>query len=278
MENQIEFKWKRGTILGKGAFGSVYQALLSTGEILAVKQIQMEESDPIKARKNYESVREEVNILRELEHDNVVQFMGTMLDGTLVNIFMELIPGGTIETLLKTYGAFDENLLRTFTSQILEGVNYIHSKQVIHRWTFCPNFIRDILKINLIEFYDRDIKGKNIMLMSSGVIKLIDFGCAKRLKKNQNSDSIKQLLKSLKGTPYWMAPEVIKETGHGAKADIWSTGATVFEMVRLICFILSYLNWQCKLSILSWRILIENIYYNINNKTLHNKTETFFKL
>jgi serine/threonine protein kinase len=70
--------------------------------------------------------------------------------------------------------------------------------------------------------------------MSSGTIKLIDFGCAKRLKMNQNSNSIKTLLKSLKGTPYWMAPEVIKETGHGPKADTWSIGATVFEMVTFL--------------------------------------------
>jgi mitogen-activated protein kinase kinase kinase 19 len=178
IDNEIEFKWKRGGLLGKGAFGSVYQAMLSnTGEIIAVKQIEMEESDPVKARKDYESVREEVNILRELDHENVVQFMGTMLEGSIVNIFMELIPGGTIETLLRTYGPFEEDLFRTFTNQILEGVNYIHCNHVVHR----------------------DIKGKNIMLMSSGVIKLIDFGCAKRLKKNQNSNSVKQLFKSLKG-------------------------------------------------------------------------------
>lgn len=72
-ENDFQFKWKRGTLLGKGAFGSVYQAMLSTGEIIAVKQIEMEESDPARARKEYDSVREEVKILRELEHINIVQ-------------------------------------------------------------------------------------------------------------------------------------------------------------------------------------------------------------
>lgn len=136
--------------------------------------------------------------------------MGTMLEGNVVNIFMELIPGGSIDTLLKTYGPFEEDLFRTFAAQILMGVDYLHSNNVVHR----------------------DIKGKNIMLMSSGIIKLIDFGCAKRLKKNQSANSIKQLFKSMKGTPYWMAPEVIRGTGHGSKADIWSIGATVFEMVR----------------------------------------------
>ena len=96
--------------------------MLSTGAIIAVKQIEMEESDPNKARKAYDSVREEVKILRELDHMNIVQFMGTLLEGSIVNIFMELIPGGTIETLLKTYGPFEENLFKNFTNQIFEGM------------------------------------------------------------------------------------------------------------------------------------------------------------
>jgi mitogen-activated protein kinase kinase kinase 19 len=76
----------------------------------------------------------------------------------------------------------------------------------------------------------RDIKGGNVMLMSSGIIKLIDFGCAKQRQKKIDSNSIETLI-TLVGTPYWMAPEVIKETGYGLKADIWSIGATVYEMV-----------------------------------------------
>ena len=88
------------------------------------------------------------------------------------------------------------------------------------------------------------------MLDYDGNIKLIDFGCAKRLKKNQNTHSMRHLLKSMKGqsisisflamstnenhsfsgTANWMAPEVIAETGHGKKADIWSIGCTLCEM------------------------------------------------
>ncbi|XP_077071304.1 uncharacterized protein map3k19 isoform X2 [Siphateles boraxobius] len=92
---------------------------------------------------------------------------------------------------------------------ILEGVAYLHANRVIHR----------------------DLKGNNIMLMPTGVIKLIDFGCARRLSCLQTSIGSKSdLLKSVHGTPYWMAPEVISETGHGRKSDIWSIGCTVFEM------------------------------------------------
>ena len=84
-ENDFQFKWKRGNMIGKGAFGSVFQAMLSTGAIIAVKQIEMEECDPNKARKEYDNVREEVKILRELDHLNIVRFMGTMLEGKIVN-------------------------------------------------------------------------------------------------------------------------------------------------------------------------------------------------
>jgi len=69
---------------------------------------------------------------------------------------------------------------------------------------------------------DRDIKGGNVMLMPDGVIKLIDFGCAKKLCVNVTSDSPSPLmLRSMRGTPYWMAPEVVNEEGHGTKSDIW---------------------------------------------------------
>ena len=67
------------------------------------------------------------------------------------------------------------------------------------------------------------------MVMPNGMVKLIDFGCAKRLK-NQNSLS-DDSVKSIKGTPYWMAPEVIRESSYDFKADIWSIGATVIEML-----------------------------------------------
>ncbi|NWR48098.1 M3K19 kinase, partial [Regulus satrapa] len=71
----------------------------------------------------------------------------------------------------------------------------------------------------------RDIKGKNVMLMPNGVIKLIDFGCARRLARAGS-----ELLRSVRGTPYWMAPEVITGSGYGRKSDIWSVGCTVFQM------------------------------------------------
>lgn len=86
------------------------------------------------------------------------------------------------------FGPLPERVLALYTKQILEGVGYLHLNRVIHR----------------------DLKGNNIMLMPTGIIKLIDFGCARRLSCLGHSASA-DLLKSVHGTPYWMAPEVHME-------------------------------------------------------------------
>ncbi|XP_071954850.1 uncharacterized protein [Antedon mediterranea] len=198
--------WKKGNILGKGAFGKVYCGLTNTGQLIAVKQVELSERDKVKSENQYEKLQEEVELLKNLRHKHIVGFLGVSLEDDTVNIFMQFIPGGSIASLLARFGALDEPVFCRYTKQILEGIEYLHTNNVIHR----------------------DIKGANIMLMSNGVIKLIDFGCAKRLCINLSQSQ--SLLTSMRGTPYWMAPEVIMETGYGTKSDIWSIGCTVFEM------------------------------------------------
>ncbi|XP_046854181.1 uncharacterized protein LOC124447322 [Xenia sp. Carnegie-2017] len=202
-----EIVWKKGNMLGRGAFGKVYCGLTDTGQMIAVKQVELITSDMKEAERQYENLQEEVRLLKSLRHRNVVSFLGTCLDAGVVNIFMEFVPGGSIASILSRFGPLKERVIRYYTKQILDGVEYLHANNVIHR----------------------DIKGGNIMLMPSGVVKLIDFGCAKRLYLDL-SQSEGDLLRSMKGTPYWMAPEVIKETGYGRKSDIWSVGCTVLEM------------------------------------------------
>ncbi|XP_031562664.1 uncharacterized protein LOC116298381 [Actinia tenebrosa] len=204
-----ELQWQKGSVLGKGGFGTVYLGLVNTGEMIAVKQVELNNKDESEAEKQYDKLQEEVSLLKSLRHQNIVKYIGTCLDdNSVVNIFMEFVPGGSIAQALKRFGAFVEPVFQRYTKQILSGVDYLHKKNVIHR----------------------DIKGGNIMLMPNGVIKLIDFGCAKRLCMSL-SLSRSSIMHSMKGTPYWMAPEVIKETsGQGTKSDIWSIGCTVYEM------------------------------------------------
>uniref|UniRef100_A0A3Q0S4I0 Mitogen-activated protein kinase kinase kinase 19 n=1 Tax=Amphilophus citrinellus TaxID=61819 RepID=A0A3Q0S4I0_AMPCI len=174
----------------------VYCGLTSQGQLIAVKQVILDSTDTDAAKKEYNRLQGEVELLKTLRHINIVGFLGTSLHQHAVSIFME-------------FGPLPERVLALYTHQILEGVAYLHVNRVIHR----------------------DLKGNNVMLMPTGVIKLIDFGCARRLSCiHHTACNSVDLLKSVHGTPYWMAPEVINETGYGRKSDIWSVGCTVFEM------------------------------------------------
>ncbi|XP_037645055.1 uncharacterized protein map3k19 isoform X2 [Sebastes umbrosus] len=201
--------WTKGEVLGRGAYGTVYCGLTSQGQLIAVKQVSLDASDPDAAKREYGRLQGEVELLKTLRHANIVGFLGTSLHQHVVSIFMEYIPGGSIASILHRFGPLPERVLALYTHQILEGVAFLHVNRVIHR----------------------DLKGNNVMLMPTGVIKLIDFGCARRLScLNHTASNSGDLLKSVHGTPYWMAPEVINETGYGRKSDIWSVGCTVFEM------------------------------------------------
>ncbi|XP_060113091.1 mitogen-activated protein kinase kinase kinase 19 [Heteronotia binoei] len=208
LTNEDPIMWTKGEILGKGAYGTVYCGLTSQGQLIAVKQAALGTCDQVGTEKEYQKLQEEVEILKTLKHINIVGYLGTCLKYNVVSIFMEFVPGGSISNIIHRFGPLPEIVFCKYTRQILHGVAYLHENHVVHR----------------------DIKGNNVMLMPNGVIKLIDFGCAKRLACVSLTDAHSEPLKSIHGTPYWMAPEVINETGYGRKSDIWSIGCTVFEM------------------------------------------------
>lgn len=119
------------------------------------------------------------------------------------------MPGGSVAHLLSTLGAFGEALIRTFVRQILQGLAYLHENDIIHR----------------------DIKGGNILVDNRGVIKISDFGISKKVEESLLAPSQSRLHRpSLQGSVFWMAPEVVKQTSHTAKADIWSLGCLIVEM------------------------------------------------
>ncbi|NWT78194.1 M3K19 kinase, partial [Lanius ludovicianus] len=208
LANKDPITWTRGEVLGKGAYGTVYCGLTSQGQLIAVKQVVLNTSDQLATEKEYQKFHEEVDLLKTLKHVNIVTYLGTCLEDNILSIFMEFVPGGSISSILNRFGPLPEVVLCKYTKQILQGVAYLHDNCVVHR----------------------DIKGNNVMLMPNGVIKLIDFGCARRLAWASLSGTRSELLRSVHGTPYWMAPEVINESGYGRKSDIWSVGCTVFEM------------------------------------------------
>ncbi|XP_004626437.1 mitogen-activated protein kinase kinase kinase 19 [Octodon degus] len=208
LKHEESILWTKGEILGKGAYGTVYCGLTSQGQLIAVKQVALDTSDKLATEREYRKLQEEVDLLKALKHVNIVAYLGTCLEQNTVSIFMEFVPGGSISSIISRFGPLPEMVFCKYTKQILQGVAYLHENCVVHR----------------------DIKGNNVMLMPTGIIKLIDFGCAKRLAWAGLNGTHSDMLKSMHGTPYWMAPEVINESGYGRKSDIWSIGCTVFEM------------------------------------------------
>uniref|UniRef100_A0A8C7XRA8 Mitogen-activated protein kinase kinase kinase 22 n=1 Tax=Oryzias sinensis TaxID=183150 RepID=A0A8C7XRA8_9TELE len=200
--------WRQGKLLGRGAFGEVYLCYdADTGRELAAKQVPFD-PDCQETSKEVNALECEIQLLKNLRHDRIVQYYGCLrdLDQRKLTIFVEFMPGGSIKDQLKAYGALTEKVTRRYTRQILQGVSYLHSNMIVHR----------------------DIKGANILRDSSGNVKLGDFGASKRIQTICMSGTG---IKSVTGTPYWMSPEVINGEGYGRKADVWSVACTVVEML-----------------------------------------------
>lgn len=210
-------KWMKGALIGQGSFGSVYLALHTvTGELLAVKQVEapapgMASAKDQKKKTMIDALKREIGLLRELSHPNIVQYLGCSNTPEHLNIFLEYVPGGSVQTMLNSYGALREPLIRSFCRQIVTGLAYLHGRDIVHR----------------------DIKGANILVDNKGGIKISDFGISKKmdgistLKGPMNSKN----RPSLQGSVFWMAPEVVKQTKYTRKSDIWSLGCLVVEMM-----------------------------------------------
>ncbi|GMH20008.1 hypothetical protein Nepgr_021849 [Nepenthes gracilis] len=206
-EDPSPIRWRKGELIGCGAFGRVYMGMnLDSGELLAVKQVSIAASGASreKTQAHIRELEEEVKLLKNLSHPNIVRYLGTAREEQALNILLEFVPGGSISSLLGKFGSFPESVIRMYTKQLLLGLEYLHNNGIMHR----------------------DIKGANILVDNKGHIKLADFGASKKVVELATITGAK----SMKGTPYWMAPEVILQTGHSFSADVWSVGCTIIEM------------------------------------------------
>ncbi|KAI7520649.1 Pkinase-domain-containing protein [Hortaea werneckii] len=215
-----DLKYMKGAMIGQGSFGTVFLALHAvTAELMAVKQVEMPSNHgtaAMDAKKNQmvEALKQEISLLRDLKHANIVQYLGSNSDEEHLNIFLEYVAGGSVATMLVNYGSLPEGLIANFVRQILQGLNYLHSKDIIHR----------------------DIKGANILVDNKGTVKISDFGISKRVEATTMMHSGPVVGKragprvSLQGSVFWMAPEVVRQTAYTKKADIWSLGCLIVEM------------------------------------------------
>ena len=217
--------YQLGDLLGRGASGSVYRALnFLTGETVAIKSVSLLSLPP----SSLPDIMSEIDLLKNLNHPNIVKYKGFARDKDNLWIVLEYCENGSLQTILKKFGKFPESLVAVYISQVLEGLNYLHEQGVIHR----------------------DIKGANILTEKDGSVKLADFGVSSRTAgaakagagegEEGGLDSLRGLPRGpsgskdneVVGSPYWMAPEVIEQSGASTASDIWSVGCVVVELME----------------------------------------------
>ncbi|XP_066562006.1 serine/threonine-protein kinase PAK 5 isoform X2 [Amia ocellicauda] len=183
--------------IGEGSTGIVCIATEKhTGKQVAVKKMDL------RKQQRRELLFNEVVIMRDYHHENVVDMYNSYLVGDELWVVMEFLEGGALTDIV-THTRMNEEQIATVCLSVLKALSYLHTQGVIHR----------------------DIKSDSILLTSDGRIKLSDFGFCAQVSKEVPKR------KSLVGTPYWMAPEVISRLPYGTEVDIWSLGIMVIEMV-----------------------------------------------
>ncbi|KAK1236025.1 mitogen-activated protein kinase kinase kinase [Marasmius sp. AFHP31] len=195
------YKWMRGKLIGRGTYGRVYLALnTATSELMAVKQVEWSDREGTRKRVV------ESETLRDLDHPNIVQYLGYEETPTNLNMFLEYVPGSSVGSILLKQGKLSEPITISFSTQILTGLEYLHSKGILHR----------------------DLKASKIFVgMDSGVCKISGFSVSKRINRRRRAYT------AMRGSSFWMAPEGLDppKNGYDFKADIWSFGCVVLEML-----------------------------------------------
>ncbi|CBZ30036.1 putative protein kinase [Leishmania mexicana MHOM/GT/2001/U1103] len=195
--------WRRSyDILGTGAFATVYRGLSVSGNLVALKCFQL-------GARNIEvhAVVDEVRLFANLHHENVVQYLSLYVSESYVIEIMEFVPGGSLDTLLKSFGSLQPESVRRYLRDIARGLSYLHTANIVH----C------------------DIKPHNVLLAMDGQCKLSDFGSA-IARATSSVGSIDNVLE-MRGTPGYMAPEVARGDVPTMKSDVYSLGITILELL-----------------------------------------------
>ncbi|KAJ7223113.1 STE/STE20/PAKA protein kinase [Mycena pura] len=185
--------------VGQGASGHVYVAkTLATGKKVAIKEMDLSHQP----RK--ELIVNEILVMKESQHPNIVNFLESYLvKSNELWVVMEYMEGGALTDIIEN-NTMEEDQISSISFETCKGLGHLHSQSIIHR----------------------DIKSDNVLLDALGRVKITDFGFCAKLTDQKSKRA------TMVGTPYWMAPEVVKQKEYGAKVDIWSLGIMAIEMIE----------------------------------------------
>lgn len=171
---------------------------------MAIKCIQISTL----SKKSKENLIEEINILRRINHEHVVSMKKFTWDAHNIYLILEYCPGGNLSEFIRSKGRLDEKMVQHFTQQLVQGLEVLHAENIVHS----------------------DLKPENILLSIPPVgtcrnvkLKIADFGLSRKLQNNE------KFIEGIKGSPLYMAPEVLSMQPYSAQADLYSLGVILYE-------------------------------------------------
>ncbi|KAK3126072.1 hypothetical protein QOZ80_7BG0613500 [Eleusine coracana subsp. coracana] len=197
-------KYELGRTIGEGTFAKVRIAKnTETGEHVAIKIL---DKAKVLKHKLVEQIKREICTMKLIQHPNVVRLYEVMGSKTRIYIVLEYVMGGELHDIIASSGKLKEDEARRYFQQLINAVDYCHSRGVYHR----------------------DLKLENLLLDIAGTLKISDFGLS-AISEQLKADG---LLHTTCGTANYVAPEVINDKGYdGATADLWSCGVILFVLL-----------------------------------------------
>nr|XP_030128781.3 serine/threonine-protein kinase PAK 3 isoform X2 [Taeniopygia guttata] len=197
-EGDPKTKYTEFVHIGQGGFGTVYKAINpATGDVVALKKM------PLRKRSRNELVVNEIQVMKENRHPNIVNYIDSYLVNEDLWLVMEYVDGGTLTSVLVQV-FMEERIIAAISRECLKALDFLHSKNVIHR----------------------DVKSDNILLGMDGSVKLTDFGLCAQLTQERSTRC------TVLGTPYWVAPEILKRKEYNTQVDVWALGIVAIEMLE----------------------------------------------
>ncbi|KAF2128419.1 serine/threonine-protein kinase-like protein CLA4 [Dothidotthia symphoricarpi CBS 119687] len=202
--------------IGQGASGSVYVARIREGATSPTARRILQENGPraqvaikqmdLRNQPRKELIVNEIIVMKDSKHPNIVNFLDAFLqeEQSELWVVMEFMEGGALTDVIDNNPTITEDQIATICFETCKGLEHLHNQNIIHR----------------------DIKSDNVLLDGRGNVKITDFGFCAKLTEQRSKRA------TMVGTPYWMAPEVVKQKEYGNKVDIWSLGIMAIEMIE----------------------------------------------